>query len=116
MEVVPRSKADDFAYTIEVKRDWEKLVDYRCPADFTPVVFERIVSAALSAYRTLGCRDFSRVDFRVSADGVPYFLEINPLPGLNPHSGDLPIMSRLMGWTYEELVGAVFKAARARYF
>lgn len=114
MEVVPRSGAEDFAYTLEVKRDWEKLVEYRCPADFPPSVFKRIEQAALAAFRILGCQDFSRVDFRLSPEGVPYFLEINPLPGLNPHSGDLPIMSRLMGWTYQELVAAVFNAARQR--
>jgi len=35
----------------------------------------------------------ARIDFRVR-DGVPYFLEVNPLPGLNPEDSDLVIMSR----------------------
>ena len=64
---------------------------------------KRITEASLNAYKALGCRDFSRVDFRVAADGTPYFLEVNPLPGLNPESGDLPIMSYKMGWTYNGL-------------
>jgi D-alanine-D-alanine ligase len=76
---------------------------------------KRITEAAIDAYKTLGCRDFSRVDFRVSPDGTPYFLEVNPLPGLNPESGDLPIMSYKMGWTYNKLIKAVIEAAIARY-
>jgi D-alanine-D-alanine ligase len=63
----------------------------------------------------MGCRDFSRVDFRVGKDGIPYFLEVNPLPGLNPDSGDLPIMSYKMGWTYNKLIKTIFESALARY-
>ena len=59
--------------------------------------------AALTAYRSLGCRDVARVDFRLR-DGVPYFLEVNPLPGLNPGSSDLVILARLAGWTYDQLI------------
>ncbi|MCX5993491.1 MAG: D-alanine--D-alanine ligase, partial [Chloroflexi bacterium] len=66
-------------------------------------------------YKALGCRDFARVDFRVSPDGTPYFLEVNPLPGLNPDSGDLPIMSYKVGWTYQRLIGTVLESAIARY-
>ncbi len=68
----------------------------------------------LKAYRALACRDVARVDFRLR-DGVPYFLEVNPLPGLNPESSDLVILARLAGWTYEELIRGVFEAALARY-
>ncbi len=56
----------------------------------------------------------ARVDFRLR-DGVPYFLEVNPLPGLNPESGDLVILAGLSGWTYEELIRGVFEAALDRH-
>ena len=71
------------------------------PADWTAVT-----QSALAAYRVLGCRDVSRIDFRLR-DDVPYFLEVNPLPGLNPHSGDLMIMSRQVGWTYRRLIESI---------
>jgi D-alanine-D-alanine ligase len=61
----------------------------------------------------LGCRDVARVDFRLR-DGVPYFLEVNPLPGLNPKSSDLVIMARLAGWTYAQLITAIITAAQER--
>jgi D-alanine-D-alanine ligase len=115
MRVLPRRPNPDFVYSLEVKRDWERLVEYECPARLPREVMNRIEESALRAFRELGCRDFARVDFRVSGDGVPFFLEINPLPGLNPHSGDLPIMSRMMGWSYDKLVTTVWNAARSRY-
>lgn len=114
MRVVPQKPTDDFAYTIEVKRDWERLVTYECPAKLPPATLLHIEKAALTAFAALGCRDVARVDFRVDKDGQPYFLEANPLPGLNPHSGDIVIMSRLMGWDYESLIEAILEGALQR--
>jgi D-alanine-D-alanine ligase len=72
-----------------------------------------IDGAALNAYEVLGCRDVARVDFRVR-DGVPYFLELNPLPGLNPESSDLVILAEIVGWTYGQLIESILDAAIAR--
>ncbi len=115
MRVVPRKADARFIYSLEVKRDYERLVDYEAPARLPPSVLQKIEEASLTAFRVLGCRDFSRVDFRVDGAGTPYFLEINPLPGLNPKSGDIVIMSGLMGWQYRSLIGAVVAAAEERY-
>lgn len=115
MHVVPRRKFKAFVYSLEVKRNWRKLVEYQCPAKLPKNVFKRVEESSLKAYKALGCRDFSRVDFRIGKDGIPYFLEVNPLPGLNPVSGDLPIMSGKMGWSYNGLIAAIFNAAKARY-
>jgi D-alanine-D-alanine ligase len=115
MHVVPRRKFKTFVYSLEVKRDYRNLVDYECPARFPANVIKRIESSSIKAFKALGCRDVSRVDFRIGRDGIPYFLEVNPLPGLNPVSGDLPIMSGKMGWTYNGLIGAIINAATARY-
>ncbi len=68
----------------------------------------------MKAYRVLGCRDVSRIDFRLRG-GVPYFLEVNPLPGLNPESSDLVILARLAGWSYEELIRTILHAALTRH-
>ncbi len=114
MRVLPTQPTDRFIYGLEVKRDWQRLVRYEVPAKLPPNSIERIEKAALDSYRVLGCRDVARVDFRLR-DGVPYFLEANPLPGINPESGDLVIMSKAIGWTYSQLVGTIFEAARKRY-
>ncbi len=114
MRVVPRKKDADFVYSLEVKRDYLKLVDYECPAKLDKSILKNIEKYSLRAFQVLECRDFSRVDFRIKADGTPYFLEINPLAGLNPRSSDLIIMAKLAGWTYNELVGSILEAALKR--
>lgn len=114
MRVVPKQRVEHFVYSLEVKRDYVNLVDYECPARLPGDTLHRIQDFSLKAFKTLGCRDFSRVDFRISRDGVPYFIEINPLPGLGSYS-DLVIMALKLGWTYEALIGAVLDAAIERY-
>ena len=113
MRVLPSRPTERFIYSLEVKRDFERQVCYDCPASLSPATTEAVRQAALAAYHILGCRDVARVDFRLR-DGIPYFLEVNPLPGLNPHSGDLVIMSRHMGWTYPQLIGMILQSALDR--
>jgi len=115
MEIVPRRTSPErFVYSLEVKRDWKNQVEYRCPPSFPTEVTARIERTALGIYRLLGCRDFARIDFRLDAEGVPQFLECNPLPGLCPGHGDLPIMAERMGMPYLALVAEILSHALAR--
>ena len=114
MRILPKQRNDYFLYTLEVKRNYLELVDYECPACLEEKVLQRIQASSLKAFQALGCRDFARLDFRISAGGVPYFLEINPLPGLGTHS-DLVIMAKKLGWTHRQLTSAVLNAALERY-
>ncbi|MBI2851642.1 MAG: D-alanine--D-alanine ligase [Chloroflexi bacterium] len=115
MRILPKETGTPFVYSLEVKRDWERLVEYECPAQLEPGILKRIEDASLRIFETLGCRDFARIDFRLYPDGTPGFLEINPLPGLNFRSSDLVILSRKMGWSYGDLIEAVLQAALERY-
>jgi len=76
---------------------------------------EEITDLSFKVFKILGCRDFARLDFKLDSEGVPYFLEVNPLAGLNPKSGDMPIMAYKLGWTYEALISTIFNAAIQRY-
>jgi D-alanine-D-alanine ligase len=113
MRVVPNTPTEQFVYSLEVKRDFRRQVRYECPPPLPESVLQRTAQAALAAHRVLGCRDVARIDFRLR-NGVPYFLEVNPLPGLNPESSDLVILAGLRNWTYEELVGRILQAALKR--
>jgi D-alanine-D-alanine ligase len=112
MRVLPRQPGR-FIYSLEVKRDWERLVRYECPAQLPPEVTGAVCRSALAAHRVLGCRDVARLDFRLR-DGVPYFLEVNPLPGLNPESGDLVLLAQKVGWTFPRLIETILRAALDR--
>jgi D-alanine-D-alanine ligase len=114
MRVVPRQKTPDFVYSLEVKRNWREMVQYECPAKLDAQVLRRIEESCMAAWKTLGIRDLARMDFRIARDGTPYFIEVNPLPGLNPQSGDFVIMAEAMGWSYKKLITAVLNAAIAR--
>lgn len=102
-------------YSLEAKRDWKKSVNYSCPAELPPDIEEAVHAAALGAFQALGCRDVSRVDFRIR-EGVPVFLEINPLPGLSapPESSDLVLIAEAVGLSYEALIGEILGGAIRR--
>lgn len=114
MSILPKKKEKHFVYSVEVKRDYVNLVDYESPPKLPEKTLEKLEEYSLKSFKVLGCRDFSRVDFRVGKNGVPYFIEINPLPGLGTYS-DLIIMGTKMGWTHEGLIGAVLDTAIERY-
>ncbi|HJT77010.1 MAG TPA: D-alanine--D-alanine ligase [Gemmataceae bacterium] len=113
MRVLPRRPVERFVYSLEVKRDYERQVSYECPARLPAGELAQVHAAALEVYRLLSCRDVARVDFRLAADGV-YFLEVNPLPGLNPESSDLVILAGLMGMGHAQLIEAILQAALDR--
>jgi D-alanine-D-alanine ligase len=104
---------------LEVKRDFRRQVRYHVPPRLEEVDLQTLRSHALTAYRLLGCRDFARIDFRLDAAGQPRFLECNPLPGLNPDSSDIVILSRLAAHdrdaVYDRLVQGILRDAVQRY-
>jgi D-alanine-D-alanine ligase len=114
MRILPKQRNGYFLYTLEVKRNYLELVDYECPARLEEKVLKGLQISSLKVFKVLGCRDFARLDFRISPTGVPYFLEINPLPGLGTYS-DLVIMAKKMGWSHRQLISAVLNAALERY-
>jgi D-alanine-D-alanine ligase len=115
MRVLPKQNNAHFIYSLEVKREYEQLVDYECPAHLDTATLKEITDFSLTVFKLLGCRDFARLDFKLDPQGVPYFLEINPLAGLNPKSSDLPIMAYKLGWTYQSLITAILNTALQRY-
>jgi D-alanine-D-alanine ligase len=116
MEVVPRTMPNEtFVYSLEVKRDWENQVSYRVPPALPPAVLSDLSRRALEIHRLLDCRDFARIDFRIDAAGTPRFIECNPLPGLCPGYGDLPILAEAVGLPHRALVGEILGHALARH-
>lgn len=109
MQVVPRESGEPFIYSIDVKRDYKNLVAYRF------LDAPDVAQVALDVWRAFGLRDVARVDVRRDRDGVPNFVEVNPLPGVHPVNSDLVILARGFGWTYDQLIGRVIDAAAKRW-
>jgi len=116
MEIKPlNEKLSDFLYSLEVKRNYLKEVEYVCPPNIGGWLKDRVEQISLKLYKMFGCRDISRFDFRVDSDGSLYFLEVNPLPGLNPVSSDIVIMANLLSISYEHLIGKILDSALGRH-
>lgn len=111
MEVRYRENEKTGIYSLETKARYQEFVDYRIPETEVYRTCERV---ALDAWKALGCMDGGRVDLRMDAEGVPNFMEVNPLPGLNPVHSDLPILARMSGISYRELIGMILNEALHR--
>jgi D-alanine-D-alanine ligase len=112
------SDTEDMLYSNRIKTEWaEEMEQYLCPADVTPAQLDELNRLAAAAFRVIGCKDVTRVDFRLDMhnDDKPYILELNPLPGLNPDLSDLVIEIRALGWTYEQLINAIVDTATERH-
>jgi D-alanine-D-alanine ligase len=104
----------DFFYTPEIKHHWEKYIVPECPADLTADEYQKVRNLAVGVFKALHCRDCARIDMRFDANGEPSFMEINPLAGLAKGKSDIPVMAKLMGLSYEDLIGRIIQAAIER--
>ncbi|MDI3517371.1 MAG: D-alanine-D-alanine ligase [Thermotogota bacterium] len=115
MRVLPKDGYDpDFVYSLEIKRDWNERIFYECPAQLPEFVEKRLRRDTLKSFSVLGCRDLSRFDFRISTEGIPYFLEVNPLPGMRPGYSDFVIIAERMGYSYSKLIELILESAFKR--
>lgn len=87
---------------------------FHCPARLDKHTEALVKEIALKTHHAVGCLDISRTDIRLSKDNVPYVLEINPLPGLDPRESNLPIMAYAAGMTYADLIEAILLSASKR--
>ncbi len=112
MRIIPNDRRETFVYTLEDKRDINRVI-FESPAALTAAATAAVEAAARTAFQALGCRDLARIDFRLR-DGVPYFIEANPLPGLSPTTSDLVILAKKVGMDHRELLGRIIAAAVER--
>lgn len=72
------------------------------PARLPEHVYEYAQELAVRAHKALGCREVSRSDFIVDADGTPWILETNTIPGMTAASL-LPDSARHAGIEFPQL-------------
>jgi len=108
VEIVPKSGLYDFS-----ARYAEGETDFFAPARVGHDVAEAALVAAERVHRVTGCRDVSRVDMIVDADGVAWVLESNTSPGMTETSL-LPMAAEAAGMSFQDVVSKVILAALAR--
>ena len=111
MEIIVDARSDGGIYSYTNKQEYLEVARYVKGEGAVKVACERV---ALAAWRALGCRDGGRVDLKMDSAGTPHFLEVNPLAGLHPIDSDLPILSRMHGLSYDDLVARIMASAGKR--
>ncbi|MBF0485743.1 MAG: UDP-N-acetylmuramate--L-alanine ligase [Candidatus Omnitrophica bacterium] len=80
----------------------DQSTQYIVPAEISHDIVLRVQHEALKAYEAAGCEGFGRVDVLLDADGVPFVLEINTIPGFTATSL-LPKAAKAVGLDFEQL-------------
>jgi D-alanine-D-alanine ligase len=114
MEILLSDKAEQQVYSLENKEGWEGRVKYRPMSPDQDPLIQAVETLAVNAWNALGCRDGGRVDIRCDHQGLPSFIEVNPLAGLRPDYSDLPIVCGLFGTSYVRLIEMILESALKR--
>lgn len=110
---------EDYPRIISYAAKWNPLAEVYhrihsvCPADLTDDELEKVQDAAIRAYEITECRDYARVDIRLSDDGIPYVLEVNPNPDLTEGVSYMEAADE-GGYTFAETLGVIASEALER--
>ncbi len=115
MEILFKDKTNERpVYDFQIKQEWEKHVQYQCPAHLTPAELKAIERVCRETFAALDCRDVARVDLRLTPKGEFYVIEVNPLPGLTPGYSDLCLIATAAGIEYRTLIGDILEGGLKR--
>ncbi len=81
IEIVPSKSLYDFEckYT-------PGMTKYFCPAKLNNNIESKIAEETKLLFHEFGCEVYARVDYIIGKNGMPYFLELNTLPGMTKTS------------------------------
>jgi D-alanine-D-alanine ligase len=109
--ITPKAGAAFFDYENKYAADGAEEI---CPAPVPDEISSLIQERMLAAHNALGLTGYSRGDFILDADGTPYLLEVNTLPGMTPTSL-LPRAAGQVGLSFAQLIGELIRlGAEAR--
>ncbi len=105
VEIIPSHELYDYEckYT-------KGMTDYICPAEIEEKHSKRIHKISIEIHKLLGCRHYSRVDFRLDKNNKPWFLELNTHPGMTETSL-LPKSANAAGFDFNSLIKKIIKQA-----
>jgi len=83
------------------------------PAKLGGEIQKKVEAVAMKAYTLLHCRDYARIDLRLSRDNIPYIIEVNPNPDISPDAGMVRAAMKA-GLGYEDLIMLIVENAISR--
>ncbi len=105
LEIIPKNRLYDYEskYT-------QGMSEYICPVKLNDDIKEKMQRDAIKIHKLLGCRHYSRVDFRMSENNQCSLLEINTLPGMTKTSL-LPKAAKADNIPFKELIKKIIEMA-----
>jgi D-alanine-D-alanine ligase-like ATP-grasp enzyme/pimeloyl-ACP methyl ester carboxylesterase len=95
----------------------EKIAGQRdriCPAELEESLASLIRECAVTAFHAAGCRDYARIDVRITPEGRIVVVSVN-VHDILAYSGSFAQSAHAAGLGYQALINRITEAARARY-
>ncbi len=108
VEIIPKTGFYDYENKYQAG-----MTEEICPAPLTEQETAALADAAMRGFHALRLRGYARFDFMLDADGTPWCLEANTLPGMTPTSL-LPQAAAAVGIDYDELCERIIMMATRR--
>ncbi len=105
LEIVPKSGFYDYQHKYT-----SGMSEYIVPAKIPEDVAKRSQQQALTAFHSLGCEGYARVDFRLDNNNELFCLEVNTLPGMTATSL-VPKAAKAAGISFENLIKKIIQQA-----
>ena len=98
VEIIPKNNYYDYEckYT-------PGMSEYICPADLKRNLIEKIEVNTMQLFKKFDCSVYARADYILDKSGVPYFLEMNTLPGMTSTSL-VPKSAYAKGQSFQQLI------------
>jgi D-alanine-D-alanine ligase len=84
-----------------------------CPARLPKKIEQAVKAQALQAYQATFCRDYARIDVRLTESGAPFVLEVNPNPDLTESVSFMQSAERA-GLSFSQTLRKIVEFALAR--
>ena len=98
VEIIPKHNIYDYECKYE-----KGMSEYICPAAISDELTSKIQYSALYIFNILQCSGYARADFILDKKNVPWFLEINTLPGMTTTSL-VPKSAMAAGISFNDLI------------
>ncbi len=118
-EIVFKGLPKDLPKIVTYEGKWSpesiyyKFTKPNCPAEIDEQTKNIVESAALKAFKILNCRDYARVDIRLSEKNIPYIIEVNPNPDISSDAG-FARAAKAAGMNYSDLIKSIANFALTR--